>query len=333
MERARGRGVRLFLDLPLGVHPSGYDTWREREIFVQGISVGAPPDSVFTSGQNWGFPPMHPEWLRRAAYRPVLAFLRHHMQHAGALRIDHVMGLHRLYWIPHERPSSEGVFVRYRSEELYAILSLESHRHGCVIVGENLGTVPAYVNAAMRRHGICGMHVAEYELASPRGRSPRNVPRETVASVNTHDMPPFAAYWRGEDISFRAAHGSTDPAVARRERRRREAQKRRLVAELRKGGWLRGPATERRVLIALLTQLAASPAWALLVNLEDLWLEREPQNVPGTDSGGFNWRRKSRYDLEAIRGMADLRKTLRDLAQRREAARARPREASGRGSG
>src|SRR3990172_6909058 len=163
-EHSRRAGVNLYLDLPLGVHPHSYDVWREREAFVLGVSGGAPPDVVFTQGQDWGFPPLHPEAIREQGYRYVIAYLRHQLQHTTLLRIDHVMGLHRLFWIPKGLEARDGVCVRYPAEELYAIFCLESHRHRASIVGENLGTVPAYVNSAMARHNLHRMYVLQYEL-------------------------------------------------------------------------------------------------------------------------------------------------------------------------
>ena len=209
---AREKGPGLYLDLPLGVHPDGYDVWRERDIFVAETSAGAPPDSVFTRGQDWGFPPLSPQRVRERKYGYYIASLRHHLQHAGILRIDHVMGLHRLFWIPKGMEAREGVYVRYRPEELYAILTLESHRNKAIIVGENLGTVPAYVNSAMSRHGLHRMYVAQYELTPNPQRALPPVPAEVVASFNTHDMPPFARFWQGLDIQDRQDMGLLDQA-------------------------------------------------------------------------------------------------------------------------
>jgi 4-alpha-glucanotransferase len=138
---ARQRGPGLYLDFPLGVHRLGYDPWRYRGTFVTDASGGAPPDAVFTQGQNWAFPPLHPELIRAQGYRYLIECLRRQLAYATFLRIDHVMSLHRLYWIPNGWLARDGVYVRYRPDELYAILCLESHRHRASIVGENLGTV------------------------------------------------------------------------------------------------------------------------------------------------------------------------------------------------
>ncbi|MDO8730442.1 MAG: 4-alpha-glucanotransferase, partial [Candidatus Omnitrophota bacterium] len=189
-------GVGLYFDLPLGVHPAGYDAWKERKSFVRGMHVGAPPDPFFAGGQDWGFCPPHPERIREQGYDYFIRCVRHSMRHASMLRVDHIMGLHRLFWVPEGMPAREGVYVRYRSEELYAILSLESHRNRCAVVGEDLGTVPPEVRRSMRRHGLSGMFVVQYEW-SPNSRRPlRAAPRQSVACLNTHDMPPFSAFWK-----------------------------------------------------------------------------------------------------------------------------------------
>ena len=147
-------GVRLYLDLPLGVNPDGYDVWRERDSFALDASAGAPPDLFFSKGQDWGFAPLHPQRIRESGYRYVLAYLRFQMSRARMLRIDHVMGLHRLYWVPRGFGPAQGTYVNYAAEELHAIFNLESHRHRTLLVGENLGTVPPAVNESMERHGL-----------------------------------------------------------------------------------------------------------------------------------------------------------------------------------
>ena len=307
---AAARDVHLYLDLPIGVHPSGFDTWRYPAAFAPRMSVGAPPDSVFTGGQNWGFPPPDPEGMRAHGYGHFASVLRTQMRFASMLRLDHVMALHRLFWIPHGRPATEGVYVHYRPDELYAILTLESVRNRCVVVGENLGTVPGYVNRSLRRHGIRPLYVVQYETEGSARTIPPRVPAGSVASVNTHDMPPFAAYWEGRDISDRVVAGLFPKAKADGERRRRARTRERIVRTLRAGGWLQGRPTPRAVWEGLLGFLAASPAWAVLVNLEDAWGETEPQNLPGTGRERPNWRRRLRYSLEEIEGDPGVARVL-----------------------
>ncbi len=319
--KARGAGHGLYLDLPLGVHPESYDVWRERGAFVQGVSAGAPPDSFFTKGQDWGFPPLHPEGLRRQGYRYFVAYLRHHLRHAGLLRIDHVMGFHRLFWVPQGLEPAQGVYVRYQPEEFYAILSLESHRHRAVVVGEDLGTVPGYVREAMGQHNVQRMYVVQYEVVPDSARVLRPVPPSSIASLNTHDMPTFAAFWQGLDIQDREALGLLDRAGVARERKARQAVGRALADYLRTLGWLKGSAGDTQaVLRACLYFLAASRARLVLVNLEDLWLETEPQNTPGTLTERVNWRRKARYTLEEFSKMPQVVEVLQEIDRIRRRA-------------
>lgn len=298
-KRIRDRGLKLYLDLPLGAHPDGYDVWREREAFALDTSAGAPPDVVFTKGQNWGFPPLHPERIRERGYRYVIACLRHHLKCAGILRIDHVMSLHRLFFIPNGMEARQGAYVRYRAEELHAILALETRRHKAIIVGEDLGTVPPYVRPAMNKHGLHRMYVVQYELASDQRSRLPPVPSRAVASLNTHDMPPFAALWQGQDIEQRRRLGLLDSTAARAEGDKLLSVKEALLTFLRKHNWLSGSkADTNAVLTACLSFLAASQARLVLVNLEDLWLETQPQNVPTTGKESPNWQRRARYTFE-----------------------------------
>ncbi len=237
-DKARYVGPALYLDFPLGVHQDGYDVWRERSSFALGSSGGAPPDDFFVKGQNWGFPPLHPEQLRNQRYRYYIASLRHHLSQARLLRIDHVMGLHRLFWIADGQAPSEGVYVRYPAEEFYAILSLESHRHKTVIVGENLGTVPPHVNEAMNKHGIFGLSVAQFKINADAQRALGEFPAHSVTSMNTHDTATFAGYWNGLDIEERVKLGLLEKAAAATDRERREQAKQALVVFLRNHGLL-----------------------------------------------------------------------------------------------
>ena len=192
---ARQRGLSLYLDFPLGVHGGGYDVWRGQAIFVREASSGAPPDELFGGGQDWHFPPLHPERLREQGYRYFIACLRHHLRHAGILRLDHVMGLHHLYWIPAGLPAAEGVYVRYRSEEFYAVLTLESRRSQSLIVGEDLGTVPGYVRRAMARHRIQRMYILPFETTGIPGGCCG--PYRQCPGGSEHPRhAPFAAYWQ-----------------------------------------------------------------------------------------------------------------------------------------
>jgi 4-alpha-glucanotransferase len=321
---SRARDVQFYLDLPLGVHADSYDLWRERNVFAMGASVGAPPDAFFSKGQNWGFAPLHPQRLREQGYRYLREVLQFQMRHTGMLRLDHVMSLHRLYWIPRGCSAKDGVYVKYPAEELYAILSLESHRHKTVVVGENLGTVPEEVNKAMSRHGLRRMYVVQFaQRQNPRAALAKPPPH-SVASLNTHDMPMFAAHWRGLDIDDRLGLGLFTKTEASKEHARRAKLNLALAQFLARKGWLE----KRRAKIgaksllaidsatiakALLAWLKASPADLVLVNLEDLWREELPQNVPGTSVERPNWRRKARLTIEQMRRDEGICEFLRSL--------------------
>lgn len=257
--------MRLYLDFPIGSHPDGFDTWKYRNVFVPGMKVGAPPDPFFEGGQDWGFQPMTPQTIRESGYDYFIKCLRHHLKYAGILRLDHVMNLHRLFWIPTEFSARDGVYVQYVAEEFYAILCLESMRHQAIIVGEDLGTVPPEVRSAMRAHGLRRTHVMQFD-ASPSEIA--QIPAATMATLNTHDMPPFAAYWgdRPEPMASLAHY---------------------------------------------LGNLARSPAELCVVNLEDLWLETEAQNQPGTLTN--NWHHKAQKTLEDISTDPNVQSLLHDV--------------------
>jgi 4-alpha-glucanotransferase len=286
-QRALEHGVGLYLDMPLGAHPSGYDAYRYRDALLTGCGQGAPPDTLFDGGQDWGFAPLHPRRSQASAHAYFRASVASQMQHAEVLRIDHVMGLHRSYCVPSGLGAREGVYVRQPADELYAVLTIESHRHQTYVVGEDLGTVPDEVRAAMARHGIGRLHVAQYEAdAAASGTLPENA----IASLNTHDMPPFAA--------FHAARGG-DPAQA------------------------------EQALLTELHTLGASGARRVLVNLEDLWLEMRPQNVPGTGPETPNWRGRLAlslaqlpHDARVAAGVAALARTSQPLVLRASGPRA-----------
>ena len=320
-ERAAIRGGGLYLDLPLGVHAGGFDVWEDPESFALGVTGGAPPDRFFTRGQNWGFTPQHPEKIRRRRYRSLIACLRRHLRCASRLRVDHVMALHRLYWVPRGQQADQGAYVRYKARELYAILALESRRHKTMMVGEDLGTVPRYVRSRMKEHGIYRMSVAQFEFRS-RSRSPlRPVAGNVVASLNTHDMRPFAGFWKQRDIDDQVDLGLLAAEDSMKDRDRREAVKQALRRRFLGRRRERSAADEiRRIVKALLHARAASRASLLLINLEDAWGETRAQNTPGTVAERPNWRRRARYGFEAVKCMSAVRSLLREVDRLRKKA-------------
>jgi 4-alpha-glucanotransferase len=319
-ERAKAAGRGLCLDLPLGVNGAGYDVWRHRSAFAVDASAGAPPDLFFSGGQDWGFPPPHPERIREDGYAYPRAAVATLLRHASTLRVDHVMGLHRLYWIPRGVEPAHGAYVRSRADEWYALLSIEAHRAGAALVGEDLGTVPGYVRRAMRRHRVHTSYVIRFE-AEPELRDP---PPGSAASLGTHDLPAWAAFWTGDDVGLFVELGLLEPREAQERRRERARIRETIVEGLRARGLL-GPGRPdaTAVLEAALRFLGRSDAALAIVALEDLWLEERPQNVPGTGAERPNWRGRLRLSLEEIRADDAVNRLLDALAHERTAAASR----------
>jgi len=308
----------LYLDLPLGVHPGGFDVWREPDSFALGIAGGAPPDSFFTTGQNWGFAPVHPERIRADGYRHYIQCLRHHMRYARVLRIDHVMNLHRLYWIPPGFEATDGAYVGYRAVEFYAVLALESQRHQTAVIGEDLGTVPAFVRASMTTHAISGMYVGQFEFQADGDNAMRATPADSLASLNTHDMRPLAGFWEGLDIDDQEEFELVTPEEAQQARQERQWLRDSVVHYLRQQGLVDSAnPTLHDILVGCLTELAGRGEAMLLVNLEDLWLERSPQNTPGTVDQRPNWRLRAVHSLEALKANSEFVKLLERVKQSR----------------
>jgi len=311
--KARQAGSGLYLDLPLGAHAGGYDAWRYQEALVPDASVGAPPDAVFTHGQDWGMPPMHPEGARERFYDYYIECIRHHLRYAGILRLDHAMGLHRVFIIPHGMAADQGTYIGFQSEELYAILTLESHRNRSIIIGEDLGTVPPYVRPAMHRYGLGRMHVLQYEMDSrPEGGIGR-INNEMVASTSTHDMPTFKSYWEGTDIDLRIETALLDRETAKKEAETRRKVRERITGFLKKRRFIENkPDSAEGVFAGLSSYFARSRAPLVLIDLEDVWGETERQNLPGTVDG-TNWGRKARYTLEEIEGLSEVKEIVNAL--------------------
>ncbi|MEK9499494.1 4-alpha-glucanotransferase [Gaopeijia maritima] len=277
-------GVALGLDLAVGVHPDGYDPWSRQHLFASGMSVGAPPDPGFPSGQDWGFAPILPEASRLEGHRYLARTIAHQAALAGVLRIDHIMALSRLYWVPHGIDLHRGTYVRYPLDELLAVLVLESHRHGCELVGENLGTVPREIDEALPRHGIKGMRLALFEAGAPEPAPPTG---DEVAMIDTHDTPTFAGWLEGRDIDARVESKLLAAEDAPAEREARAEAVGRLA-----GAVGADPDDPGDFLDRVLDWLARSDSPMLIAWLEDLWDEPEQVNLPGTASSVRpNWQR------------------------------------------
>ena len=284
-------GVRLGLDLAVGVHPDGYDPWSRQELFAEGMSGGAPPDPGFPSGQDWGFPPVLPQASRREGHRYLAASIAHQAGLSGVLRVDHIMALARLFWIPHGASIDQGTYVTYPTEELFAVLTLESHRNQCEIVGENLGTVPPVINEALPRHGIRGMLLTHFEATAEAPGPPSNT---QVALIGTHDTPTLAGWVAGVDIHERVRFGLLNAEAAPPELEARAQAVRRLATVLETS-----PDDPEGLLGRLLEWLGRSASPLVIPWLEDLWLEDRQVNLPGTSSAiRPNWQRPMRRPLD-----------------------------------
>jgi 4-alpha-glucanotransferase len=307
-----GGATELYLDLPVGVSRYGYDVWRERDLFATGTSAGAPPDALFSGGQNWGSPPIDPRRSRESGHRYFAEAVRHHMRHASLLRVDHVIGMHRLYWIADGFEATDGCYIRYPSDELYAVLCIESHRNQCAVAGEDLGTVPPEVAPTLESRGMHRLFVGEFGLPGSVDEPLAEPPFSSVASLNTHDTPTFAGFWGGHEIDDRVEMGLLDDDQAAGERAGRERQRQASIAR-----WQISTDGDPRpgVLRAWHRELAASDARVLLVTLEDLWLETRPQNVPGTGPERPNWRRRMSRTLDEVERDDEIEASLREIDQ------------------
>ena len=285
----------LYLDLPLGSHPRGYDVHEGGDTFLREATVGAPPDAYQALGQDWGFTPLHPDRARVTGHRYLRECLHAQFRFARLLRIDHVMGLDRLWIIPNGMPASAGAYVRYPSEEQWASVCLTANASGAGIVGENLGTVPPATNRALRAHDGLGMWVLEFEV--PADAAPVPPRADVLACINTHDLETFAAWWDMLSPGRRA----------------------RLLATLRAAGALHRDGAEpepHAVLAACYAWLGQSDAAIVLVTLEDLWLESEPQNRPGESPGAY-FRRRNAYGFDELDAMPGPDQALRQLDEAR----------------
>lgn len=296
-EAARDAGMRLglYFDLAVGPNAGGAETWGCADLYARGATIGAPPDPLALQGQDWGIPPFAPDALREQAYTPFIRLLRANMVADGVLRIDHVMMLFRLWWVPRGSSSADGGYVHYRLDELMGLVALESTRQRCLVIGEDLGTVPPEVRAAMSEAGVFSYRVLPFERDNDgRFRRPADYPQDALVALATHDLPPLASFWSGSDIELReqlalfpASHQVAEERAARANTRAA------LHSALCAAGFEPVGAPP---LDALQRFLAATPSAVLMLQPED-WLGMEsPVNVPGTDAEYPNWRRKLNAD-------------------------------------
>ncbi len=315
---ARRAGLRLgiYQDLPIAAVPSGFEEWSMRSLFCAGASVGAPPDAFFAGGQNWSLAPWNPQVLRGQHFAYWQQLLRAAFAHAGALRVDHVMGLARQYWIPAGGTARDGAYVRMPAEELFGILALESQRAGAVVIGEDLGTVPEEIPPLMERWGVLSTKVLYFETTASGGfRAPSRWPRPAFISANTHDLATLEGFEVGRDLELHHAAGILDAAQHATERTARGRQ----VAALRRWAKAEPGLSLTR---AVYRRLAHAPSVLLGVSLDDLAGEIEPINLPGVGGDVYpSWRRRMRQTVRQLARDAAVRSILADV----RAARTPPR--------
>ncbi len=303
--RAGGLELALYRDLAVGAARDSAEAWGDQELIATRISVGAPPDQFSRSGQNWGLPPWNPRVLAARDYRPFAALLAANMAGAGALRIDHVMALMRLFWIPDGMAGSEGAYVRQPFDALAAVLAEESRRHRCMIIGEDLGSVPDGLRERLHGLGLLSYRVLLFERhweSDGRFRLPGEYPQQALATVATHDMPTIADFWRFGDIARRAALGLfQDDAAREQEIARRHDERWKVLALLHDLGLAPAdPEDTQQIAEALHAAVARTPSMLAVVQLDDVLGETEPANIPGTNREYPNWRRKLSRTLDEI---------------------------------
>ncbi len=285
-----GMSVGVVHDLAVGVHPEGADAWGLGDALARNVTVGAPPDQYNQLGQDWSQPPWRPDRLEELGYAPYRDMLRTVLRHAGGIRIDHVIGLFRLWWIPQGRPADEGTYVRYDHEALIGILSLEAYRAGALVVGEDLGVVEPWVRDYLRERGILGTSVLWFERDAQGKPLPAEAYRELcLATVTTHDLPPTAGYLGGAHIDLRDHLGLLTRPVEQ-ERAIEEAACQEVLDMLIERGLLRPDAPLSDVVEALHRFLSWTPAKLIGVAVADLSGDHRIMNQPGTDEEYPNWR-------------------------------------------
>lgn len=309
--KAAGMRVGLLSDLAIGMDRSGSHAWARQSDLLMGLSIGAPPDAFNPHGQDWGLTGFSPRALLATGFEPFLATLRAALAYAGGVRIDHIMGLMRLWLIPRGQPAGEGAYLAYPLEDLLNLLALESHRHRAVVIGEDLGTVPPGFRARLRQAGIAGMDVLWFERTRLNFRKPSRWRADAVAMTTTHDLPTVAGWWNGEDIRTRRALG----LGAAGEEQGRAQDRARLWRAFTNAG-LDGPmplADQPQAAVdAALGYVAQSPSPLMLVPLEDLLGLVEQPNLPGTIDEHPNWRRRLEpvarelFEAPAVRARVDL---------------------------
>jgi (1->4)-alpha-D-glucan 1-alpha-D-glucosylmutase len=304
--RACGLIVGLYGDLAVGADAGGAETWSNGDVYAPDMHVGAPPDDFNLQGQDWGLPPLLPNRLQAVGYEPFIAALRATMRHAGALRIDHVMALMRLFWVPKGAAAVDGTYVAYPFAELLGIVALESRRNRCLVVGEDLGTVGPGVRTALAAAGVLSYRPLYFERTHDGEFAPaESYPVQALVTVGTHDLPTLTGFWTARDIAVRTAlrlYAGDDVRDAQFAARTRDRA--RLLAALERAGAVADPIVPRRMTVDLMLAVhrfvAKTPSMIMAVQLEDVFGQGVQVNLPSTTEAQYpNWRRKLAVPIEA----------------------------------
>jgi len=322
---ARQAGMRIGLigDLAVGMDPAGSHAWSRQHDILLGLTIGAPPDLLNPQGQDWGLTSFSPRAMDENGFAPFIATLRSAMRHVGGIRVDHAMGLARLWLIPEGASPAEGAYLKYPMGDLLRLLALESVRHNVVVIGEDLGTVPEGFHDMLEQIGIHGMRVLWFERDAQTGFvPPRGWGSTDIAMTSTHDLPTVAGWWKGSDIDVRHQHGrlgeGVDPDAMRREREQeRPMLWNAFVREHVGEGPVPEPEETDRVVDAAVRYVAKTEVPLSLIPLEDLLGQVEQPNLPGTVTEHPNWRRRLPVAADAVLDEAAVARRIGFVAAER----------------
>jgi 4-alpha-glucanotransferase len=325
-----GMEIGLYRDLAVGVSEGGAETWANKSLYCKEVSVGAPPDILGPLGQKWGLPPMDPAQLQEQQYQPIIDLFASNMKASGALRIDHVMALLRLWWVHKDDDASQGAYVNYPVEDLLAILALESHKNKSVVIGEDLGTVPETIREKLENNGMFSYRLFFFEQAEDGGfYSPAHYPQQSMATLTTHDMPTLMGYWDCSDLTLGKAVGLyPDQDVLNSLYQTRKKNKQYILDSLHGHGAVSSNISANagevemtpELSYAMQLHMAGGSSALLSLQLED-WLHMEqPVNIPGTYDEYPNWKRKLTLELEDLFCKPDIIAFAQALTERRQRA-------------
>jgi 4-alpha-glucanotransferase len=309
----------------VGVNPSGAETWSDQRVYRMGAGVGAPPDPLALKGQDWGIPPQDPYALVTAAYRPFRDLIAANMRHFGALRLDHVMALFRQWWVPVGLGATEGGYVHYPLDDLMSVLALESVLHRCLVVGEDLGTVPDEMRHAMAEFAVYSYKVLLFEKhGDGRFRRPGEYVHRAIATVTTHDLPTLHGWWEGRDLELRdRLQLFPGEEIRRHVYEERVRDRTQMIAALAAEGVQSTPGHDAAAGFSaslahdIQLYLAKSAAGLVVLQIEDLVGMTDPVNVPGTSHEHANWQRKVTADVEDALGRESTRRLFADVRRAR----------------